>query len=117
MYMEEGRMRDDSTSSPMSLFAKFQVWGGGVSHAILEGRSLISYICKLVGSLCCSFGVWCMNEESQPHRDSGSKLASLGCTCSLPHKNALGLVPALVSLSGGSRVGNCRSAAVQLPFL
>lgn len=67
--------------------------------------------------LCHSFGLWCVNEESQPGRDSVSRLAPLGCTCSLPHTNALGTSPVQVFFSIGPGVGSCRSVAVQLPFL
>lgn len=51
-------MRDDSSSSTISLPSKLQVLGQGC-HPHEEGRSLISYIGKLVGTLCCNSGVQC----------------------------------------------------------
>lgn len=77
---------------------------------------MISYTWKLVGTLCCNFGVLCVNEESEPHRDPGSRLAPRGRMCSLPHKDVVGPAPVPVSLTRGSREGNCRTSCWATAF-
>lgn len=101
-----------------AFWLNFRFWGEGVSHTILGGKWSDFLHLQAGGdavqqhwSAVCEWGSLSLT------RDSGSRLSPLGCAYSLSHKDALRPAPVPVSLSRGSRVGNSKSAAVQLPFL
>lgn len=103
MYMDEGRMRNDSSSPHMSLLAKLQVlgWGCQPHH---PRREVVWFPTSSSWWGCCAAALECsvwMGSLSLT-RDSGSRLSPLGCAYSLSHKDALRPAPVLLSLWEGA---------------